>query len=644
VEYGLTTSYGSSSSLKSALETSHTVTISNLQANTTYHYRVKSKDAAGNLAVSGNFTFTTAPPAPAFEVTLEAENMPVKTGGGGRSPGWALWSNGHLAQTVTFPRNDSYRFILRANGSIAAGEWTKAEMRIDQAARATISVNASTYAEFTATFSVNAGSHEVAIAFINDLHSPPEDRNLYVDWLKIQSGPSDIQPPIISNVAAGNVTSSSATMTWTTNEAGDGQVEYGLTANYGSSSTLNTTLLTSHSVTLSNLQANTTYHYRVKSKDAAGNLATSDDFTFTTLPDLTPPVISNVTAGNITTSAATINWSTDEASDSQVEYGLDANYGSSSALDVNRLASHSMTISGLTANTTYHYRVKSKDAAGNLAVSGNFTFTTAPPAPAFEVTLEAENMPVKTGGGGRSPGWALWSNGHLAQTVTFPRNDSYRFTLRAYGSFAAAEGQAGEWSKAELRINQAAQATISVNTSTYAEFTATFSVNAGSQEVAIAFVNDYYQAPHDRNLWVDWLRIQSTGTTATAVVSNAASGKAAVLSAAEEIIAGRETIPAHWSLQSYPNPLRASAFNAATIVLALPQRAEIELHVFDAAGRRVHEWPAGAYSPGHHELIWNGRNREGDGLSTGVYFLRLRYRPEDTAAWSHVVRRVLIVK
>ena len=43
-------------------------------------------------------------------------------------------------------------------------------------------------------------------------------------------------------------------------------------------------LLTSHSQTLSGLVAARLYHVRVKSRDAAGNLATSGDFTFTTLP------------------------------------------------------------------------------------------------------------------------------------------------------------------------------------------------------------------------------------------------------------------------------------------------------------------------------------------------------------------------
>jgi hypothetical protein len=66
-------------------------------------------------------------------------------------------------------------------------------------------------------------------------------------------------------------------------------VEYGLTTSYGLTSTLNTTLVTSHSVILSGLTPNTPYNFRVKSRDAAGNLAVSTNQTFTTAAIGTPP-------------------------------------------------------------------------------------------------------------------------------------------------------------------------------------------------------------------------------------------------------------------------------------------------------------------------------------------------------------------
>lgn len=93
----------------------------------------------------------------------------------------------------------------------------------------------------------------------------------------------DTIPPDISAVVASSVSTSMATIAWTTNEPADAQVEYGTSTSYGTSSSLNNSLVTSHSVGLTGLSAGTTYHYRVRSRDAAGNLAVSDDFTFTPL-------------------------------------------------------------------------------------------------------------------------------------------------------------------------------------------------------------------------------------------------------------------------------------------------------------------------------------------------------------------------
>src|SRR6185436_10312599 len=57
-------------------------------------------------------------------------------------------------------------------------------------------------------------------------------------------------------------------------------------------------------------------------RDAAGNTRTSAPLTVTsTAPDTTPPVISNVGVSGITTSAATFTWTTNENSNSQIDYG-----------------------------------------------------------------------------------------------------------------------------------------------------------------------------------------------------------------------------------------------------------------------------------------------------------------------------------
>jgi hypothetical protein len=190
-----------------------------------------------------------------------------------------------------------------------------------------------------------------------------------------EDGTPDTTAPLISNILVGDITETRATISWTTDEEATSQVDYGTTTNYGSSSALGVVLATSHSVTLTELERDTTYHYRVKSADNSENEAVSDDNTFTT-PDTTAPVISDITATDITEASATITWTTNEPTTSQVEYGLTDSYGSSSSEDTALVTTHSVTLSGLAAGSTYHYKVESADASGNNAVSEDNTLET----------------------------------------------------------------------------------------------------------------------------------------------------------------------------------------------------------------------------------------------------------------------------
>jgi Purple acid Phosphatase, N-terminal domain len=112
--------------------------------------------------------------------------------------------------------------------------------------------------------------------------------------------------------------------------------------------------------------------------------------TTTTTVDTTKPVITSISDPSVDKqtlgpTSVSINWTTDELSSSQVEYGADTTYGAlepaqpaddpSTGQSVG-VVTHPVVISGLQPLTTYHYRVKSKDAAGNEAVSADKTFTT----------------------------------------------------------------------------------------------------------------------------------------------------------------------------------------------------------------------------------------------------------------------------
>ena len=71
--------------------------------------------------------------------------------------------------------------------------------------------------------------------------------------------------------------------------------------------------------------------------------------------------------------------------------------------------------------------------------------------------------------------------------------------------------------------------------------------------------------------------------------------------------------------EAYPNP-----FNPATrIAFSLPRAGEIELAVYDVAGRRVTTLVSGMMAAGQHEVVWRGRDDRGDAVASGVYFSRL---------------------
>lgn len=211
------------------------------------------------------------------------------------------------------------------------------------------------------------------------------------------TGVADTTAPIISAITATSITSTGATITWTTDDPSDSQVEYSTDTSYSSSTTLDTAIVTSHSVAITGTAPAMPYHYRVKSRNTAGLLTTSGDNTFTTVtgPDVTPPVITINPISGLTDVSVTINWTTDEASDSQVDYSADpdTSYGTSTPITnpvPPGVTTHAVTLTGLTPSQLYHARVKSKDAAGNPAVPVLGTFTTAaPPAPALLTSLVA---------------------------------------------------------------------------------------------------------------------------------------------------------------------------------------------------------------------------------------------------------------
>ena len=431
VEYGITSSYGKLSQLDTTLTTNHCVTLSSLVDNTVYHFRVRSRDIAGNEGMSGDYTFTTS-----LDTTAPETNITKGPSNGGTaclSTIEICWTG---SDNITPTNQLSYSY--RSD----SGNWSAWD-------------TSTCY-----TFTLTEGQHTVEVK-AKDL-SGNEDTTPALLTFKV-----DMTAPFISSVQA-DPKAGSAIITWTTNEPGTSQVEYGLSTDYGFQTPLQPSLITGHNVTVTGLNPITGYHYRVKSKDVCGNEAVSSDYTLSTGEDVTPPdtfltsgppdngkacdttvdicwtgsddatpsselqysynidngnwsswitetchtfgglteglhtvlVKAKDNKGNVDSTPAVkyfyvdttmpslsnisvdprdytakITWNTSEPATSQVEYGTTSSYGMSSPLNPTMTGAHTVTIDGLKPLTAYHFRVKSNDGCHDV-VSNDATFTT----------------------------------------------------------------------------------------------------------------------------------------------------------------------------------------------------------------------------------------------------------------------------
>lgn len=150
--------------------------------------------------------------------------------------------------------------------------------------------------------------------------------------------------------------------------------------------------------------------------------------------DKTPPVITDLRVESITDNSAVVRWTTDEPADSDIRYGIDPHTNINGPFDPALVLDHAIALSGLLAETTYAFCIRTRDAANNKAEAcGTFT-TIAVPTP-----------PVSAGGGGtvrptlaRISGFA-YPNAHIAASLrSLPFGNTYKqdITAAADGAFA----------------------------------------------------------------------------------------------------------------------------------------------------------------------------------------------------------------
>ncbi|HEY7118820.1 MAG TPA: LamG-like jellyroll fold domain-containing protein, partial [Tepidisphaeraceae bacterium] len=362
----------------------HGVTIYNLNDNPTPACR---NVTLVNNTITGNAKFGVQVQVGDAQGLTVFNNILIDNTGGAVGVGEALPASAQLDHNVV---NVGYSEHLSDGPIVSLDQWQADTGQDGHSRTATaqqLFINASDHDYHLQTGT--APAIDIGIAGLAGVDAPYLDiagitRPRGADWdagaYEDASAP-DITPPFLRNLDATLVLGAKATIQWLTTEPSDTQIDYGLDAGYGLQTTLDPALLTTHKVVLRHLSPNTLYHYRVSSRDEAGNLARSEDRVFTTGPlDAAPPVLSGIGATDVSVTSATIVWTNDEPGDAQVEYGITtADYGSATTPDDRLDTKHAVVLGDLAPGTTYYFRVKSTDASDNVAVSDEMTFTTAAP-------------------------------------------------------------------------------------------------------------------------------------------------------------------------------------------------------------------------------------------------------------------------
>jgi len=75
--------------------------------------------------------------------------------------------------------------------------------------------------------------------------------------------------------------------------------------------------------------------------------------------------------------------------------------------------------------------------------------------------------------------------------------------------------------------------------------------------------------------------------------------------------------------KNYPNPFGDNT----TIRYQVPAKAEVNMAVYDASGRKVKTLVTGVQDPNNYTLQWNGLSDRGSSLPPGVYINTMKAKP-----------------
>ncbi len=324
-----------------------------LAVNTTFYYRVRAQDAAGNIS-----DYSLVVSATTNTSIVVSDN-----------------------QAPTMPSG----LTATASGTSISLAWTASTDNIGvvgyQVLRST--TNGSGYSQI-ATANTNSYTNNglnVGTTYYYVVKAYDAAANVSATSTQAQATvpvPADTQRPTAPTGLTATAAHREAALSWTASTDNVGVVGYQIwrsTTNgsgYVQQTTVNTTVYVD-----TNLTNGTTYYYIVKAYDAAGNVSFDSSQAQATPYDNLSPTAPTTLIANVSGTQVTLTWtaSTDNVGVTQylIERSVSNSNDFSSLLTV---STNSHIDSGLTNNTTYYYRVRAQDAAGNNSSYSNVSSVT----------------------------------------------------------------------------------------------------------------------------------------------------------------------------------------------------------------------------------------------------------------------------
>ncbi|MFN8238143.1 MAG: GEVED domain-containing protein [Chitinophagales bacterium] len=436
-----------------------------------------------------------------------------------------------------------------------------------------------------------------------------------------------------TGLASSSITSSGATVSWT---AVSGATSYTLQYKTSAATTWTTVSgITTTSRALTGLAASTTYNYKVSATCSSGTSAYSAASSFTTSGTTSCGVPAGLAASSITSSGATVSWT---AVSGATSYTLQ--YKTSAATTwttVSGITTTSRALTGLTASTTYNYKVSATCSSGTSAYSTAASFTTTASSTVTYCAANGSNRTyewidlIKIGSINRTS--AAESGGYVntglsTNLVIGSTNDTIRFSAGFASTIYT------EYWKIYVDFNKngvftdAGELVVSGSTTGsgtyYAVFSVPSTVTAGSTRMRVVMsdastatscgtftygeVEDYTVNFTTTGKLASYAATENPG-----VIFNATSGKAAEnepVVAKKNLSVTKETV-----LTVYPNPVS----NAAEIAFNLAAEGNAKIKLVDISGRTIIEKDLGQLYEGDNRYTLDNLNQ----LESGAYIILL---------------------